>query len=60
VAFNLSGGREEGYRGYSIKSDPEPGKWRVQVKTLTGQVIGELRFKIENVTGKPVVSDIDL
>jgi hypothetical protein len=60
VAFNLSGGREEGYRGYSIKSNPEPGKWRVRVKTLTGQVIGEFRFTVANVTGNPVVSDIDL
>lgn len=60
VAFNLSGGREEGYRGYTIKSDPEPGKWRVRVKTLTGQTIGEFRFTVVTVTGNPVVSDKSL
>lgn len=44
VAFTMSGGREEGYRGYSIKSAPRPGEWRVLVQTQTGQTIGDLRF----------------
>lgn len=47
VAFTLSGGRESGYRGYSIKSAPEPGEWRVLVETQTGQVIGDLQFIVE-------------
>lgn len=53
IAFNLNGGREAGYRGYSIKSDPEPGKWRVRIKTLTGQTIGEFRFDVVNVSSEP-------
>lgn len=48
VAFDVSGGREAGYRGYSLKSDPAPGKWRVLVQTLNGQTIGDLRFNVSN------------
>lgn len=48
VAFTLSGGREEGYRGYSIKSAPEPGEWRVLVQTYEGQTIGDLRFSVRH------------
>lgn len=49
VAFALSGGRSGGYRGYSEKSDPRPGTWRVSFETPQGQVIGRLRFNVENV-----------
>lgn len=47
VAFTVSGGREEGYRGYSIKSAPQPGDWRVLVQTASGQTIGDIRFSVE-------------
>jgi hypothetical protein len=53
VAFTLSGGRSGGYRGYSIKSDPEPGTWRVTIETTEGQVIGQLRFEVVNVARPP-------
>ena len=46
VAFALSGGRAGGYRGYSLKYDPEPGDWRVLVQTLNGQTIGKLNFEV--------------
>jgi hypothetical protein len=53
VAFPLSGGREGGYRGYSLKYDPQPGEWRVLVQTLNGQTIGDFRFTVENIAQKP-------
>lgn len=53
VAFTLSGGRSGGYRGYSEKDNPEPGKWRVTIETVEGQTIGRLNFKIENVSASP-------
>lgn len=52
IAFPISGGRVEGYRGYS-ESSVTPGAWRVRVETENGQVIGQLRF--EAVTGAPVL-----
>lgn len=53
VAFRISGGRDGGYRGYSEKSNLAPGKWRVTVETLEGQVIGRIRFNAEQVTTPP-------
>lgn len=39
IPFYIIGGRDGGYRGYSIKSDIDPGKWRVDVVTEFGQLI---------------------
>lgn len=47
ISFPIQGGRDNGYRGFSKKEGIFPGKWRVDVKTNRGQVIGRVRFKIE-------------
>jgi hypothetical protein len=57
VAFNpvtlrISGGREGGFRTYSIKENVFPGKWRVEVRTPRGQIIGRLSFNIAPSTGQ--------
>ncbi|HYF29256.1 MAG TPA: DUF2914 domain-containing protein, partial [Candidatus Paceibacterota bacterium] len=57
VAFPISGGRAEGYRGYSIKENPEPGKWRVSVETLQGQTIGRISFAVERASTLPPLHD---
>ena len=49
VPFFIIGGREAGYRGYSVKNDTMPGRWRVNVITEFGQVIGRVQFLIEDV-----------
>ena len=40
------GGRDGGYRGYSVKRDPTAGHWRVNVVTEFGQVIGRVSFEV--------------
>lgn len=50
IGFPIFGGRDGGYRGYSIKENLAPGKWRVDVETLRGQIIGRLVFRVENDT----------
>lgn len=47
IEFPITGGADGGYRGYSLKNNIEPGKWRVRVETVRGQVLGEERFRIE-------------
>ena len=42
--FPIVGGRDGGYRGYSLSRNVSPGRWRVNVKTATGQIIGRLDF----------------
>ena len=56
VGFPISGGRNEGYRGYSIKENIFPGKWRVDVETLRGQIIGRFVFRVETATNEPLLS----
>lgn len=46
VKLPVFGGRGGGYRTYSLKNAPATGRWRVNVLTLRGEVIGRLRFNI--------------
>ncbi len=49
VVFPIIGGRDGGYRGYTLKGQLEEGKWRVDVRTERGQLIGRKTFKVEYV-----------
>ncbi len=46
IGFPIFGGRDGGYRGYSVKESVFPGKWRVDVVTERGQIVGRINFKI--------------
>lgn len=46
-AFQSSGGRERGFRGYSWVLNPHPGEWRFIVATQDGRTIGILPLRIE-------------
>lgn len=46
IPLYLSGGRSGGFRTYSTKFNFTEGDWRVDVKTLRGQIIGRINFKI--------------
>lgn len=43
---DISGGRTEGFRGFAIKSNFEPGDWRVQLETTDGREIGRISFTV--------------
>ncbi len=47
IDLKVSGGRERGYRTYSIISNVEDGLWRVTAELKTGQVLGHRDFKVE-------------
>ncbi len=46
VELPVIGGRDGGFRTYSVKDKLYSGNWRVNVETLGGQVIGRLRFEV--------------
>jgi hypothetical protein len=46
VSFVISGGREHGYRGYSLKSAPRAGDWRVSIVSADRRLIGRLGFHV--------------
>lgn len=58
VPFQISGGREEGYRGYSHKSVLPAGKWRVNVLTKTGQIIGRINFVVVSASSTGALSEV--
>ncbi len=46
VSLPVIGGRDRGFRTFSMKNNLASGKWRVNVETEGGQVIGRLRFNV--------------
>ncbi len=46
LPYTLTGGRKDGYRGYTFKRHLAPGKWRVDVVTDQDWIIGRLRLEI--------------
>lgn len=53
LGYPIRGGRDEGYRGYSFKSNVFPGRWRVDMETERGQVVGRLNFRITQTNEVP-------
>jgi hypothetical protein len=46
VVLPVRGGREGGYRTYSVKTGIIPGAWRVNVETPRGAMLGSIRFNV--------------
>ena len=47
IPIVISGGREGGYRGYTVKHRLDPGEWRVDVESEDGRVIGRIAFHVK-------------
>ncbi|MBX4192381.1 DUF2914 domain-containing protein [Candidatus Parcubacteria bacterium] len=56
VSFEIAGGRNEGYRGYSQTSNLETGEWRCNVETQNGALIGRTTFTVVESKTPPALS----
>jgi len=50
IPFTIIGGRRNGYRGYTFRTDPDAGLWRVDIESDDGRLIGRITF---SVSGEP-------
>jgi hypothetical protein len=48
ASFTVSGGRHNGFRGYTYKSNPVAGDWRVVIKTENEKTIAVHKFTVTN------------
>ncbi len=55
IPLAAAGGRADGYRTYSKKNAIVPGKWRVNVETTNGQIIGRIGFVVHVVDTEPTL-----
>jgi hypothetical protein len=46
IAFEITGGRDGGFRGYTTKAGITPGEWRVKVETESGRTLGRIDFTV--------------
>lgn len=56
VEFPIAGGRDQGYRGYSVKSALMEGDWRCDVETKGGALIGRSDFEVVEATEPATLS----
>lgn len=53
VPVAIKGGRDEGFRAFTYKSNYDAGEWKVVVETSTGVEISRLYFDVVNVENDP-------
>jgi hypothetical protein len=53
IPIKIVGGRQEGFRGYGVKSNYQPGQWKVQVETTDDREIGRIYFDLEIAPEEP-------
>ena len=46
IDYDIIGGRDAGFRGYTYKNNVKPGLWRVDVTTKEGLILGVIDFEI--------------
>ena len=60
IPINIVGGRAQGFRGYGMKSNYQPGEWKLQVETTDEREIGRVYFDLETVSAAPRTFDTDV
>ena len=60
ISYPIVGGRDGGYRGYSVLPLSEAGEWRVNIETSDGRLIARLPFVVEIVSASPATETVTL
>jgi hypothetical protein len=57
VSYTINGGRDGGYRGYTIKRNAQAGDWRVDIRLAGGHLLGRVRFRVDQAPPVNLVSE---
>jgi hypothetical protein len=60
IHIPITGGRDDGYRGFSKKKSLQEGRWKVSFETQRGQKLGSTRFSVEFSEEQPELHPIEL
>ena len=60
LSYPINGGRDGGYRGYTIKKHPQDGDWRVDIATADGRLLGRVRFKVDSTVAPGNLAQVKL
>jgi hypothetical protein len=52
----IAGGREDGFRFYTVKTAPRAGQWQVNILTADGRSVGRVRFAVEEQAVPPATA----
>ncbi len=59
IPIKILGGRRQGFRGYGMKSNYQPGDWKLQVETTDEREIGRVYFDVAMVPEAPRGFEVD-
>jgi DUF2914 family protein len=60
IPIKIVGGREQGFRGYGMKSNYQPGEWKLQVETTDEREIGRVYFEVAPAPQAPRDFEVDV
>ena len=60
IAIKILGGRQQGFRGYGVKSNYQPGDWKLQVETTDEREIGRVYFNVATAPEAPRDFEVDV
>ncbi len=59
IPINIVGGRQQGFRGYGVKSNYQTGDWKLQVETTDEREIGRVYFEVATAPEAPREFEVD-
>lgn len=60
IPIKITGGREQGFRGYGMKSNYQPGEWKLEVETTDEREIGRIYFDVTEMPLERREFDVDV